>query len=115
MLLFSSNRSLDVPFGFSVLRRSVASEAAPRRWMCERGLVVVGPGYASAADRWAIGAFARSTGWPVIADPASNIRGHDLGDEALVVTTAEVLLAAGGGDTAGLGPGRRSNAADVRN
>jgi 2-succinyl-5-enolpyruvyl-6-hydroxy-3-cyclohexene-1-carboxylate synthase len=60
----------------------------------ERGLVVVGPGERTEAECAAILDFAAAHGWPVVADPCSQIRNCGRGGPAPIVTTGELLFSA---------------------
>ena len=57
-----------------------------------RGLIVVGPAELRRSVALEISGFARRWGWPIIADPASGLRVTDSADDAVVITTAELLF-----------------------
>lgn len=59
----------------------------------ERGLIVVGPAELRRSTALEIAGFAHRWGWPIIADPASGFRAAASADEAVVITTAELLFA----------------------
>lgn len=59
----------------------------------ERGLIVVGPAELRQSTALEVSRFARQWGWPIIADPASGLRCSANANGAVVVTTAELLLA----------------------
>lgn len=60
--------------GTSLPARDVVEELAGLAHGTERGLLWVGPLETDASLRSAIARFARASGWPVLADPASNLR-----------------------------------------
>lgn len=68
---------------------------------CPRGLIVCGP-VAPSRDMAPVGALARATGWPIFADPASQLRcgphvdGNRDGDGAPVLAHGDLLLRAEG-------------------
>lgn len=81
-------------------RRRVPDEAslaavAARLASVDRGLIVAGPmAQAPGEDlRGAVAELARRLGWPVLAEPASQVR-YGFGEDGLLVTTADALLRA---------------------
>lgn len=82
--LTSDSLSLAAPGGAGLLERLALTY--------ERGLIVVGPGDRTAAEAHAIIDFGAGHGWPVIADPASQLRNAGRSDRASVVTTGELLF-----------------------
>ncbi|HJM28463.1 MAG: 2-succinyl-5-enolpyruvyl-6-hydroxy-3-cyclohexene-1-carboxylic-acid synthase [Acidimicrobiales bacterium] len=57
----------------------------------ERGLVVVGPNDFTNVELQQILFFSQFAGWPILADPASQMRGGSMGQQHNVITTAEIL------------------------
>jgi 2-succinyl-5-enolpyruvyl-6-hydroxy-3-cyclohexene-1-carboxylate synthase len=58
----------------------------------ERGAIAAGPLDATPAEAAAIAAFARAAGWPVLADPLSQLRCGPHAQRAPVLATADLLL-----------------------
>ena len=61
----------------------------------ERGVVCVGPRPADAASFDAIAAFAAASGWPVIADPAANLRAGCKPGRAPILDAGDLVLREG--------------------
>ncbi|MCH1512532.1 MAG: 2-succinyl-5-enolpyruvyl-6-hydroxy-3-cyclohexene-1-carboxylic-acid synthase [Acidimicrobiales bacterium] len=59
----------------------------------ERGLIVVGPNDYTDEDIEAVLAFSSDSGWPILADPCSQMRGTDKYMKAPIITSGEILLA----------------------
>ncbi len=57
----------------------------------EKGLLVVGPNNFVDEDLREIIKFGKLSGWPILADPSSQIRGGTVGDKSNILTTAEIL------------------------
>jgi len=60
----------------------------------ERGVICAGPMDASPALRSAVVSFAEASGWPVLADPASNLRAGPLAGSAGVLDAGDLLTRA---------------------
>ena len=74
-------------------RITAGSDALDAAARVERGLVAVGPWQPTAAEREAVFRFSNATGWPIVADPLSQIR--TAAPDALVVDAADPLMRAG--------------------
>lgn len=61
----------------------------------ERGVILVGPSEGEAALGDAIAAFATASGWPVLADPASNLRSGRAPERAPILDAGDLLLREG--------------------
>jgi len=61
----------------------------------ERGLVVVGPNDLPCETLQQIILFSQIAGWPILADPGSQIRGGSIEEKSNVITTGEILCGSG--------------------
>ena len=59
----------------------------------ERGLIVVGPNSLSSEKFETLLAFSADNGWPILADPCSQLRGIENSRKAPIVTSCELLFA----------------------
>ena len=62
----------------------------------ERGLLVVGPNNFKDEDLHEVISFSRLSGWPILADPGSQMRGGDISEKPNILTTAEILCGSQG-------------------
>ena len=62
----------------------------------ERGLIVVGPNDYRDEDIEAVLNFSSDSGWPILADPCSQVRGNHNYMQAPIITSGEILLASDG-------------------
>jgi 2-succinyl-5-enolpyruvyl-6-hydroxy-3-cyclohexene-1-carboxylate synthase len=62
----------------------------------ERGLIVAGPNDYTDEDIEAVLAFSSDSGWPILADPCSQMRGIHNYVKAPIITSGEILLASDG-------------------
>ena len=60
----------------------------------ERGLITVGPNSLERDDLDALVAFSSKNGWPILADPCSQLRDAENFSRAPIITSGELLLAA---------------------
>lgn len=97
-ILNSVQRSRVVPefsHAREIPRGEDVSELAALARNNERGVISVGPMQPSPGLRDAIVGFAEASGWPVLCDPASNLRAGDGSQSALLLDVADILTRPG--------------------